>query len=183
MDNLTGQQVNQYLLCPNTGYILICNNSNLFCSTSNYTWNLPYGMSLINTSQNWAYINTNSSDGGILTVSAQTCCSSNATIMSEVLDVDGYDCDNYYMMISPNPSNGDVNISILSKSDGEQVKTDFTAPWDVHVVSVDKRVEIVKETKLMGNIYKLNTSGWRPGVYIVQAKYKDKIVEGKLLVK
>ena len=120
MDNLSGQQVNQYMLCPNTGYILICENSNNICTTSNYSWTVPYGMTLINSSQNWAYINTNSSAGEILTVNAQTCCSSNVTIMSEVLATDGYDCDGWYMMISPNPTTGETTISIESESESKK---------------------------------------------------------------
>jgi len=185
MDNLTGQQVEPYNMCPNTTYVLECINSSS-CSTSNYSWTLPYGMSQISASSNWVLINTNSSPGGILMVHSATCCTScgsNVLIHTENLSTDGYDCDNYYMMISPNPSNGEVTISILSKNGGDEVKSDFTAPWDVHVVSVDKRVEVVKESKLKGNKYKLNTSGWKQGVYVVQAKYNDKIVEGKLMVK
>jgi len=185
MDNLTGQQVELYNMCPNTTYVLECINSSS-CSTSNYSWTLPYGMSQISASSNWVLINTNSSPGGILMVHSATCCTScgsNVLIHTENLSTDGYDCDNYYMMISPNPSNGEVTISILSKNGGDEVKSDFTASWDVHVVSVDKRVEVVKESKLKGNKYKLNTSGWKQGVYVVQAKYNDKIVEGKLMVK
>ena len=184
-DNLTGQSVQPYNMCPNTTYVLECVNSSS-CSTSNYSWTLPYGMSQISASSNWVLINTNSSGGGILMVHSATCCSdcgSNVLILTENLSTDGYDCDNYYMMISPNPSNGEVTISILSKNGGDEVKSDFTAPWDVHVISVDRQVEIVKETKLEGNKYKLNTSGWKQGVYVVQAKYNDKIVEGKLMVK
>ncbi len=194
MGNLTGQQVNQYLMCPNTGYILICQNSNNQCNTSNYSWFLPYGMSLISTSGNTAYINTNSSPGGVLTVKAQTCCSANATIMSEVLATDGYDCDGWYMSFSPNPTTGETTLSIEFASEELGLKSvplepvfDENTEWEFEVYNPNQTVK-EKRTNLKGSSTTIQTQSWKEGVYVVRVKFKpdgktEKILTGKLMVK
>jgi hypothetical protein len=40
-----------------------------------------------------------------------------------------------------------------------------------------------KKTKLKSGSAKINTLGWEEGVYIVRVKYKDEILQGKLVVK
>jgi len=194
MDNLTGQQVPQDMMCPNTGYILICQNSNNQCNTSNYSWFLPYGMSLISTSGNTAYINTNSSPGGVLTVKAQTCCSANATIMSEVLATDGYDCDGWYMSFSPNPTTGETTLSIEFASEELGLKSvplepvfDKNTEWEFEVYNPNQTIK-EKRTKLKGSSTTIQTQSWKEGVYVVRVKFKpdgktEKILTGKLMVK
>ncbi len=185
MGNLTGQQVNQYMMCPNTGYILICQNSNNQCNTSNYSWFLPYGMSLISTSGNTAYINTNSSPGGILTVKAQTCCSANATIMSEVLDTDVDDCDGWYMSFSPNPTTGETTLTIESES--KEKVFDEGIVWEYEVYNTGQRLK-TKQTKIRGSSTIIQTQSWKEGNYVVHIKFSpdgktEKILTGKLMVK
>jgi hypothetical protein len=41
----------------------------------------------------------------------------------------------------------------------------------------------LKNTKLKGKEYKIQTSGWKEGVYIVRVKYENEILQGKLVVK
>ncbi len=185
MGNLTGQQVNQYMMCPNTGYILICQNSNNQCLTSNYSWFLHYRMSVISTSGNTAYINTNSSPGGILTVKAQTCCSANATIMSEVLDTDGYDCDGWYMSFSPNPTTGETTLTIESES--KEKAFDEGIVWEYEVYNAGQRLK-TKQTKIRGSSTTIQTQSWKEGNYVVHIKFSpdgktEKILTGKLMVK
>jgi len=189
MGNLSGQQVNQYMLCPNTGYILICEYDDVICTASNYNWILPSGMTLINSSQNWAYINTNSSGGGILTLKAQTCCGPNITIMSEVLATDGYDCDGWYMSFSPNPTTGETTLLIESKTEDLGLKSASTEPvfdenteWELEVYSPSQALK-EKRTKLKGNSTIIQTQSWKEGVYMVRVKYKGEILTGKLVVK
>jgi hypothetical protein len=40
-----------------------------------------------------------------------------------------------------------------------------------------------KKTKIMGNSTKIQTAGWKEGVYIVRIKYKNEILQEKLVVK
>jgi hypothetical protein len=146
-------------------------------------------MTLINSSQNWAYINTNSSGGGILTLIAQTCCGPNITIMSEVLATDGYDCDGWYMSFSPNPTTGETTLLIDSKTEDLGLKSASTEPvfdenteWELEIYSPAQALK-EKRTKLKGNSTTIQTQSWKEGVYMVRVKYKDEILTGKLVVK
>ncbi len=137
-------------------------------------------MTLISTSGNTAYINTNSSGGGILTINAQTCCSTNTAILSEVIATNGYDCGGYYMMFSPNPTTGETTLTIESTS--EEKTVDENAEWELEIYSPTQTLK-EKRTKLKGKSTTIQTQSWEEGVYVVRVKYKDEILTGKLVVK
>ena len=54
--------------------------------------------------------------------------------------------------------------------------------WDLEVYDQSQQLK-AKKSKLKGKEYKLNTSGWRDGVYVVRANYKGEVLTGKLVVK
>jgi hypothetical protein len=90
------------------------------------------------------------------------------------------DCDNYYLVFSPNPTTGETTLSI--ESDSKESRFDETAEWDLEVYN---QTQVLKEkiNKLKGKEHKIQTAGWKEGVYMVRVKYNDEILTGKLVVK
>lgn len=100
-----------------------------------------------------------------------------------------YVYDSYYMMMSPNPSSGVTTVSIESTTEEPDLKSASTtsgigddAEWDLEVYDAMQNLK-QKKTKLRGNSTTINTQSWKEGVYMVRAKYKDKVLTGKLVVK
>ncbi len=84
------------------------------------------------------------------------------------------------LVITPNPTTDETELSI--ESDNEKILFDESAEWDLEVFSQTQELK-VKETKLKGKKHKIKTAGWKEGVYIVHVKYKDQILQEKLIVK
>uniref|UniRef100_UPI0035640C90 T9SS type A sorting domain-containing protein n=1 Tax=Mariniphaga sp. TaxID=1954475 RepID=UPI0035640C90 len=59
---------------------------------------------------------------------------------------------------------------------------DENAPWDLEVYSEMQQLK-TKLTNLRGQSAKIQTAGWKEGVYLVRVKYNDEILTGKLVVK
>lgn len=98
-------------------------------------------------------------------------------------------CGGYYMMMSPNPSSGETTVSIeygkeepALKSASTSSNFDENEPWVLEVYDAMQNLK-VKKPKLKGKSTSINTQGWKEGVYMIRAKYKDKILTGKLVVK
>ncbi len=93
-------------------------------------------------------------------------------------NVEVYDDD--YIAISPNPTTGETTLSIESTSKENSVN--MNEEWDLEIYD---QIQTLKEkkTKLKGNEYKIQTAGWKEGVYFVRVKYKDEILTGQLVVK
>jgi hypothetical protein len=89
-------------------------------------------------------------------------------------------CGGYFMMMAPNPASTETTLSIETTSTAETF--DENEEWELEVYD---QVQSLKEkkTKLRGKSTKIQTNGWKEGVYVVRAKYKDKILTGKLVVK
>lgn len=131
---------------------------------------------IVSEGYDWAYIYVNSINGssyGLVDVNA---CNYESEFM--VYNVaEGY-CG-YSLSMSPNPSNAETTLTILSNS--EQA-VDETAEWELEIYS-PAQVLKEKKTKLKGNSTKIQTLGWEEGVYVVRVKYKDEVLTGKLVVK
>ena len=92
--------------------------------------------------------------------------------------------------ISPNPTTGETTISIeQANSDEKALKSasteptfDETAEWDLEVYDNVQNLKLKKD-RLKGNSTKIQTAGWKEGVYMVRVKYKDEALPGKLVVK
>ncbi len=89
-------------------------------------------------------------------------------------------CSLHYLVLSPNPATGETTLIIESDSE-EKSEFDIEAEWELEVYNNTQMLK-EKKTKLKGNEYKLNTSNWKEGVYMVRIKYKDEILTGKLVV-
>ncbi len=87
--------------------------------------------------------------------------------------------DEFYMMMSPNPADGEVVISIMSRSEDNALVNDST--WDLEIYDSNQSIK-VKKNKVKGVSTKIKTHDWGKGIYIVKVKYKDSDFSGRLLV-
>ncbi len=165
-------------MCPNTHYHIFVNSTG--CSTSNYSWTVPAAWNINYTWSNMISIYTNSTPGGNVMVDASTCCSScgSVRIVSDYFG-SGY-CGQFLMVFSPNPTTDETTLSIESTS--EEKVLDENEEWELEIYN-NTQILKDKKTKIKGNQYKLKTSGWKEGIYFVRVKYKDEILQGKLIVK
>lgn len=97
------------------------------------------------------------------------------------------ECSLRRLIFSPNPTKGETIVSIgldeiekVTASTGQVF--DETTEWDIEVYDSAQNLK-EKKTKLKGNSTNLQTAGWKEGVYIVRAKYKEEVLTGKLVVK
>ena len=58
---------------------------------------------------------------------------------------------------------------------------DANLEWNLEVYDQGQQLKAMK-TKLKGKEFKLNTSGWKKGVYIVRAKVNGQTITDKLIV-
>ncbi|MDO9612935.1 MAG: T9SS type A sorting domain-containing protein, partial [Bacteroidota bacterium] len=92
----------------------------------------------------------------------------------------GY-CGGYYAMsLSPNPSSGETTLTIEPTS--EDVIFDENTEWEVEIFDQRQMLK-EKRLKLKGRDQRIQTSGWKSGIYIVRVKYKDENLQAKLVVK
>lgn len=174
-------------MCPNTHYHIYINN-NSGCSLSNYDWSIPSGWSENYTWSNMISVYTGSSPGGMVEVDAATSCGVTTKVITDYFG-SGYCGSSYSMNISPNPSVGETTISIepnseeaILKSANEEELLDLDTEWEMEIYSPAQILK-KKETNIRGNRTQTNTSGWKEGVYMVRAKYKNEVLIGKLIVK
>ncbi|MDP3916077.1 MAG: S8 family serine peptidase [Bacteroidota bacterium] len=85
----------------------------------------------------------------------------------------------YLLSLSPNPASGETTIKIEST---KKEKADKVVEWELEVFDQTQALK-AKTNKLTVNTTKIQTSGWKDGVYIVRAKIGDKILTEKLIVK
>lgn len=85
----------------------------------------------------------------------------------------------YAMALSPNPTGTESTIALSNENEAIVVAD---KEWVLEIYGSDQLLKM-KETKLKGKEYKINTSGWKDGVYIVRVKIDDQIISEKLVVK
>ena len=128
---------------------------------------------------------------GIANIYLTSAAPSQQIVQVSAVNACGYDWDSnasrifyavsdWKLMISPNPSSGETTISIEDTS-GEK-PDDKTLEWDLEIYD-QNRMQKTKETDLKGREYKLNTSNWSVGVYVVRATVNKKVLTDKLVVK
>ncbi len=95
----------------------------------------------------------------------------------------------YSMSISPNPTSGEAEIAIDTPSEESVLKSGSIGAseqskdveWDLEVYNQGQLLK-AKKTKIKSKSHKINTRGWKEGVYIVKVKVNDEIITGKLVV-
>ena len=86
----------------------------------------------------------------------------------------------YQLVFAPNPTSGETTLSIETRSAEEAF--DEPVEWDLEVYDNAQNLKLKKD-RLKGNSTKIQTAGWKEGVYMVRVKYKDEVLTGKLVVK
>jgi hypothetical protein len=86
----------------------------------------------------------------------------------------------YYLAFTPNPTTGGTTLTIETNS--AEKTFDESAEWDLEVYSETQLLK-TKQTGLRGQSAKIQTAGWKEGVYMVRVNYNGEILTGKLLVK
>lgn len=174
---------NSFEVCPDNYYTFyLYPVYNLPASHHRYgitetTFYFDFDYEIVDEGYGWAYVYVDDISGsstGLVDVDA---CTYESEFL--VFDVDEGYCG-YYMMITPNPATAETTISIEPKSSAATF--DETAGWELEVYSETWDLK-EKKTKLKTKGYKVKTSDWKEGVYFVNAKYKDEILQGKLVVK
>jgi hypothetical protein len=80
------------------------------------------------------------------------------------------------IVITPNPATGETLLSI--ETSPEETGFDIDEEWGLEIYNSSQMLK-EKKTKLKGNEYRFNTSGWKDGVYMVRVNYKNEILTGK----
>jgi hypothetical protein len=71
-----------------------------------------------------------------------------------------------------------VVIAIESTDKNELIVSE----WDLEIFSETMLLN-EKKAKLKGQSARIQTAGWKEGVYMVRVNYRDEILTGKLVVK
>ncbi len=111
--------------------------------------------------------------GSVYFISSNVCGQSQSSLPVIITDM-------LLLALTPNPADSETLLSIESAL--EESSFDETAEWDLEVYDNAQSLK-EKKTKLKGKEHKLNTTGWKEGVYVVRVKYKDQILTDKLVVK
>lgn len=163
-------------VCPNTNYHLYITNDDSNCSTSSYSWDLPWGWTKYYSSSNMIYANSGPSPEGLLEISATTECGSNIVIFSETIP-ESNNCG-YYMMFSPNPTTGETILELKSYQPGFLIDD---IDWELDIFDQNQILK-EKKTKLKDTRHNIQTSGWEEGIYYVRVNLKGMIKTGVLIV-
>lgn len=92
------------------------------------------------------------------------------------------------LVISPNPACNEVSITIESELEEEitlmsnETILDTNIEWNLEIYDNLQSLKL-KKKKLKGKSTVIETHGWKEGIYLVRAKYKEEILQGKLMVK
>jgi|GEM_PF-331178 len=84
----------------------------------------------------------------------------------------------FSLSLSPNPSSEETSITLVSTS--EETTVDEDEKWTLEVYN--NQLLKTRNTNIKGEEYKINTTDWQEGIYIVRVIYKDEILTGKLLI-
>ena len=161
-----------WLLCPNSSYYIYLNNSS-GCSTTNYQWSIPTQWTKYEQSGNYIRINTNNTPGGVVTVTATTCCNTSHLIKTQYFG-ESYNCG--YFMTYPNPATTELTVEFDDKFDIETV--DETTTLEIYDLDFSKKYKAEKIEKKM----KVRTAGWKEGFYYVILNYRGQKYYEKIKV-
>lgn len=169
-----------FLLCPSTNYQIYLMNSGPV-PLSNYNWTVPSAWTSNYTYNNIISINTNSSPGGQVIVTATNTASGCNNTIQPITGYMGsnYSCGSYYMSFTPNPATSETTLELTV--DGEKTITE-NSEWELEVYDQQQGL-MEKKTKIKGKQTKINTSSWKDGVYIVRVSIDGELITEKLIVK
>jgi Zn-dependent metalloprotease len=123
------------------------------------------------------YLTTSAPSQQIVRVSAANTCGSDDLMGKAKMF---YAVDPFKLLFSPNPATGETTLTIETNS--SEKTFDETGQWDLEVYSELQQLK-AKQTNLRGQSAKIQTAGWKEGVYLVRVNYNGEILTGKLVVK
>jgi hypothetical protein len=160
------------ILCSNTTYNLyVINNGE--CETTSYTWQIPSWWTQLDANENWIRFNTNSDPSGAVWVNAINCCGDESFLITGDF-ARAYYC--YNLSFTPNPAIDETTLEVL---DDSGIQADLA--WDVEIYD-QLQILKLKTDKAKKSNFKINTSSWKDGVYIVRVNLGKEIISGKLVV-
>lgn len=83
------------------------------------------------------------------------------------------------IVMTPNPTTGETVLSI--EPDTEINSFDDTAEWELEVYDQGQSLK-EKKNSLKGKSTTIQTAGWKEGIYAIRVKYKDQVLQEKLMV-
>jgi len=156
-----------FYLCPNTNYTIYYNNYDDNCTTSDFSWTLPYGWTENYRYSNYISINTNDYPNGYLQIFATTCCGSNINVKN-VYFGEAY-CGEFFMAY-PNPSNNFVDIDIIKE---KLSSVGYSSDEKCTLTIIDKSGIIKSKFNFIGFPYRLNTNNLSDGLYFINIQIKN----------
>lgn len=157
---------------PGTNYIYQA-VKDIWNYNATYHWSLSPTGNVSSSTESFTSVSFSRS--GHYTLTAEVCnpcgCSDNYS-----LGIDVY--GTYYLTLSPNPSTAETTVSIESTL---EESLDAYKEWNLEVYDQGQQLK-TREAKLKGNEIKLNTSGWKEGIYIVRASYNGEVLTEKLVI-
>lgn len=150
-------------------------------SVTNYQWVVGGGTILSGQGTNLIEVRTAANSTGITKYFDVSVRVQNACGWSNYLWRSGYIGTGIgpALVISPNPSTAETTLSLVDETN----KTaQLTTDWNLDVYDSFQGLK-EKKTKLKTSETKINTSGWKDGVYIVRATIGNKVITEKMMVK
>lgn len=149
---------------------------------TSYNWVVAGGVITEGQGTNWITVKTNKITG-----------QSNINFAVSVRAVNSCGSSNYFvrtgwvipgtggasLLFTPNPATEETILTI--ESDSEEKTFDDSAGWELEIYDNMQKLKL-KNIKVNGKEYKINTSGWKEGIYLAHVKYKDEILTGKLVI-
>jgi hypothetical protein len=182
VSNFTNNDGNPTELCPNTTYQLTTSNNGPF-TMYDLEWGLPSGWEIQaqygSSNHITTYLDVNDNVHTGLSLSIETECGWSNNFPNFYF-LEDYSCSSYFLLLSPNPTTGETTLTIETNS--SEKTFDETAEWELEVYSETQLLK-TKQTGLHGQSAKIQTAGWKEGVYLVRVNYNGEILTGKLVVK
>lgn len=151
---------------------------------TSYTWSVGGGTILSGLGTTSIYVRTSTVTGDnninfSVGVKAVNICGESAYFVRTGWVISGTGGATKILLV-PNPTIGVTTLSIESNS--ADFIFDETSEWELEIYD---QVQTLKEkkTKIKGKEQKIQTVGWKEGVYFVRVKYKDEIITNQLVVK
>ncbi|MBW6533667.1 MAG: T9SS type A sorting domain-containing protein [Mariniphaga sp.] len=164
-------------VCGNT---MIEINARTSSPVTDYHWTVSCGTILNGQGTSCIFVEPNCNCYEIyVRLQTENLCQQLSPIATKYITIDCTGATPLSIILSPNPSTGETIVSIESNVEGD---TEINTEWGLEIFDQNQILK-EKKTRIKGKKYKINTSGWKEGVYMVRVNYKGEVLTGKLVVK
>jgi hypothetical protein len=164
--------------CPNTDYVFSIQNDFNLCTASEHVWQVPEAWSVNENNGYEISINTEDEPYNTMYVDAKDCCYDDISL-SLTLE-SSQNCGYYRLIFAPNPSTTETTMTIEMVNNAQKFNESLN--WEMEVYDQTQALKL-RKTKIKGKDQKINTSGWKDGIYLVHVNYDGNDIIGKLSVK